>query len=178
MTVTLTRGEADPVDAVASRLDAFLAGAEAALIEFRRDLHAHPELGNTEFRTTQLIADQLLAAGLAPRVLPAGTGLVCDIGQGEYGQGEYGQREYVPGEYGRRGGRLGIRADIDALPIQETAHLPFRSVNPGISHACGHDVHATAVLGAGLFLAAEARSGHLVRPVRLLFQPADRKSVV
>ena len=76
MTVTLTRGEADPVDAVASRLDAFLAGAEAALIEFRRDLHAHPELGNTEFRTTQLIADQLLAAGLAPRVLPAGTGLV------------------------------------------------------------------------------------------------------
>jgi amidohydrolase len=164
MTVTLTRSEADPVDAIASRLDTFLVDEEAALIEFRRDLHAHPELGNTEFRTTEQIVRRLSEAGLNPRTLPAGTGVICDIGQGEYGSGENGRRG---------AGRLGIRADIDALPIQETAQLPFRSVNPGVSHACGHDVHAAAVLGAGLFLAAEARSGHLVRPVRLIFQPAE-----
>jgi amidohydrolase len=168
--MTLSRGEADPIDAVASRLDDFLAAGEAALIDFRRDVHAHPELGNTEFRTTQLIADQLLAAGLAPRVLPAGTGVICDIGQGEYGRsGPVGPGDRPPGRYGR----LGIRADIDALPIQETGHLPFRSVNPGISHACGHDVHTAAVLGAGLFLAQEAHAGRLVRPVRLIFQPAE-----
>ncbi|HEV2634294.1 MAG TPA: amidohydrolase [Actinocrinis sp.] len=175
MTVTLSRGEADPVDAVASRLDAFLAEGEAALIEFRRDVHAHPELGNTEFRTTQLIADRLLAAGLAPRVLPAGTGVICDIGQGEYGSGEYGPAgAHLPGERpAGRYGRLAIRADIDALPIQESGQLPFRSVNPGISHSCGHDVHTAVALGAGLFLAQEAHAGRLVRPVRLIFQPAE-----
>jgi amidohydrolase len=210
MKVTLPRGEADLVDAVASRLESFLASSETGLIEFRRDLHAHPELGNTEFRTTQLIADQLLAAGLAPRVLPSGTGVVCDIGQGDYGQLDRAQPDavtmnagatnyrrrrgdqpdsgpnaytpdaYTTAEYASDGypsagrfGRLGIRADIDALPIQETAQLPFRSVNQGISHACGHDVHAAAVLGAGLFLAQEAHAGRLVRPVRLIFQPAE-----
>jgi len=165
MKVTLPRGEPELIDGVAVRLEAFLAAGEAALIDFRRDVHAHPELGNTEFRTTRLIADQLLAAGLAPQVLAGGTGLTCDIGQGEFGRGG-------PNQVGRSG-RLAIRADIDALPIQETGQLPFRSVNDGISHACGHDVHAAAVLGAGLFLAQEAHAGRLVRPIRLIFQPAE-----
>ena len=164
MKVTLPRGEADLAGAVATRLEDFLAVGEAALIEFRRDLHAHPELGNTEFRTTQLIVDQLLAAGLAPRTLPSGTGVICDVGQGEYGPGDPSVR---------RPGRLAIRADIDALPIQETGQLPFRSVTPGVSHACGHDVHTAAALGAGLFLAGEAQAGRLTRPVRLIFQPAE-----
>ncbi|WP_425581279.1 M20 family metallopeptidase [Streptomyces sodiiphilus] len=125
------------------------------LIAFRRDLHMHPELGNQEIRTTAVIKERLERAGLAPRVLEAGTGLVCDI----------------PGSAG--GPALALRADIDALPIPDTKTVPYRSTVPGRAHACGHDVHATVVLGAGLVLAALAREGRLERPVRLLFQPAE-----
>ncbi|MER7969889.1 MULTISPECIES: M20 family metallopeptidase [unclassified Streptomyces] len=129
----------------------------AELVAFRRDLHMHPELGNQEFRTTAAIKDRLERAGLAPRVLPLGTGLVCDIGEWD-------------------GGRpmLALRADIDALPIPDTkSDCPYRSTVPDRAHACGHDVHTTVVLGAGLVLAELHRQGRLPRPVRLLFQPAE-----
>lgn len=150
-------------DAVSSRLSAFLGRREPELIRFRRDMHSHPELGRRELRTTGLIVEALRAAGLAPKVLPLGSGVICDIDPvfGESG----------PAEHPR--GRFALRADIDALPIQEASELPFRSVIEGVSHACGHDVHTTTVLGAGLFLAEEAQAGRLTRPVRLIFQPAE-----
>ncbi|MEU7565237.1 M20 family metallopeptidase [Streptomyces fradiae] len=127
------------------------------LVAFRRDLHMHPELGNQEFRTTAALKARLEAAGLHPRVLPAGTGLICDIGTWD------GHRPM-----------LALRADIDALPIPDTkADCPYRSTVPDRAHACGHDVHTTVVLGAGLVLADLHRQGLLPRPVRLLFQPAE-----
>ncbi|MFE1826772.1 amidohydrolase [Streptomyces yangpuensis] len=127
------------------------------LIAFRRDLHMHPELGHQEFRTTAAIKARLEKAGLRPRVLKSGTGLICDVGTWD-------------------GGRpmLALRADIDALPIPDTkTHVAYRSTFPDRAHACGHDVHTTVVLGAGLVLAELDRQGLLPRPVRLLFQPAE-----
>ncbi|MEJ8636961.1 MULTISPECIES: amidohydrolase [Streptomyces] len=129
----------------------------AELIAFRRDMHMHPELGNQEFRTTAAIKARLEKAGLKPRVLAVGTGLICDIGTLD---------ETRP--------LLGIRADIDALPIPDTKiGVPYRSTVPDRAHACGHDVHTTAVLGAGLVLADLDRQGLLPQPVRLIFQPAE-----
>ncbi|MGW0768409.1 M20 family metallopeptidase [Streptomyces sp. NPDC002676] len=134
----------------------------AELVAFRRDLHMHPELSNQEFRTTAAIKERLERAGLRPRVLSTGTGLVCDIGLAE-GEGE---RPAVP--------ILALRADIDALPIPDTkTDCPYRSTVPERAHACGHDVHTTVVLGAGLVLAELHALGLLPRPVRLLFQPAE-----
>ncbi|MET9569252.1 amidohydrolase [Streptomyces virginiae] len=127
------------------------------LIAFRRDLHMHPELGHQEFRTTAAIKARLEEAGLRPRVLKSGTGLICDVGTWD-------------------GGRpmLALRADIDALPIPDAkTHVSYRSTSPDRAHACGHDVHTAVVLGAGLVLAELDRQGLLPRPVRLLFQPAE-----
>jgi amidohydrolase len=135
----------------------------AELVAFRRDLHMHPELGNQEFRTTAAIKERLERAGLKPRVLPVGTGLVCDIGTNtDSGQWAGGPR------------MLALRADIDALPIPDTkSECPYRSSVPDRAHACGHDVHTTVVLGTGLVLAALHEQGLLPRPVRLVFQPAE-----
>ncbi|MFC0846560.1 MULTISPECIES: amidohydrolase [Streptomyces] len=129
----------------------------AELIAFRRDLHMHPELGNQEYRTTAAIKKRLEAAGLKPRVLDSGTGLLCDVGTW-------------------KGGRpmLAIRADIDALPIPDAkVNTPYRSTVPDRAHACGHDIHTTTVLGTGLVLAELDRQGLLPNPVRLVFQPAE-----
>ncbi|MGW3264581.1 amidohydrolase [Streptomyces sp. NPDC001056] len=132
----------------------------AELVAFRRDLHMHPELGNQEFRTTAAIKERLEKAGLRPRVLASGTGLVCDIGLTE------GERPAVP--------VLALRADIDALPIPDTkSDCPYRSTVPDRAHACGHDMHTTVVLGTGLVLADLHEKGLLTRPVRLIFQPAE-----
>ncbi|GEJ98200.1 amidohydrolase [Streptomyces sp. NPDC003388] len=132
----------------------------AELVAFRRDLHMHPELGNQEFRTTAAIKERLEQAGLRPRVLATGTGLICDIGLPE------GQRPTVP--------MLALRADIDALPIPDTkADCAYRSTVPDRAHACGHDMHTAVVLGAGLVLADLAAKKLLSRPVRLVFQPAE-----
>ncbi|MEU9736236.1 M20 family metallopeptidase [Streptomyces sp. NPDC048002] len=129
----------------------------AELVAFRRDLHMHPELGNQEFRTTAAIKERLERAGLRPRVLAVGTGLVCDIGNWDDG---------LPA--------LALRADIDALPIPDAkTDCAYRSTVPDRAHACGHDVHTTVVLGAGLVLAELHRQGLLPRPVRLIFQPAE-----
>jgi amidohydrolase len=132
------------------------------LIAFRRDLHMHPELGNQEFRTTAAIKARLEKAGLRPRVLDTGTGLVCDVGGGNLPE-----RDTVRP-------MLALRADIDALPIPDTkSSCAYRSTVPDRAHACGHDVHTTVVLGAGLVLAELDRQGRLPHPVRLIFQPAE-----
>ncbi|WP_329492130.1 amidohydrolase [Kitasatospora sp. NBC_01246] len=146
---------ARPVAALRDRV----AALEPELIAFRRDLHRHPELGRQEFRTTALLRDRLTAAGLAPRVLPGGTGMIVDI---------------VPEGAPRGAEFLAFRADIDALPIDDAkTDVPYRSTVAGRAHACGHDVHTSVVLGTALVLAEAARSGELRRPVRLIFQPAE-----
>ena len=133
-------------------LSAFLATHAQELIHLRRHLHAHPELGKAERQTTALVARRLEAVGLRPRLLPMGTGLVCDIGGGD-------------------GPTVALRADIDALPLQDEKDVAYRSTIPGVCHACGHDVHTTVLLGAGLALAQYA--GRLPGRVRLIFQPAE-----
>ena len=137
-------------------LDAFLGDHQPELIEFRRDLHAHPEIGYAEHRTTRRIALRLEAAGLKPAILPKGTGLIADIG---------GSRDDAPA--------VALRADIDALPIVDEKNVPYRSLNAGACHACGHDVHTSVLLGTGLFLARAASAGALPGKVRLIFQPAE-----
>jgi amidohydrolase len=145
------------VTSPAARVVELAAELDDELREIRRQIHANPELARMEHDTTALLLDRLRAAGLSPRPL-AGTGLVCDIGPD-------------PRERGRR--RIGLRGDLDALPVAETTGLPYASRRPGISHACGHDVHATVVLGAGLVLARLAEEGALPVGVRLIFQPAE-----
>ncbi|MET9128039.1 MULTISPECIES: amidohydrolase [unclassified Streptomyces] len=152
------------------------------LIAFRRDLHMHPELGNQEFRTTAALKARLEQAGLRPRVLAIGTGLICDIGIDDESTGT-DQRGGAP-DGARTGaqdgvvdggrGMLALRADIDALPIPDAkSDCAYRSTVPDRAHACGHDVHTTVVLGAGLVLADLHRQGLLPHPVRLIFQPAE-----
>ena len=141
------------VDRLNARVDAHV----DALIALRRDLHAHPEVGRTERHTTDVVRARLVAAGLRPRLLP-GTGLVCDLGPS-------------PVASGRR--RIAIRADLDALPVPDACGEPWQSTVHGVAHACGHDVHTAAVLGAGLVLAELAESGELAGGVRLIFQAAE-----
>ncbi len=121
------------------------------LVAWRRHLHANPELARHEYATTEFVAARLTAAGLVPKVLPRGTGLICDLGPSD-------------------GPRIALRADMDALPLQEMTGLPFASTVPGVSHACGHDAHTTVLLGAGLALASLPE---LPVGVRLVFQPAE-----
>jgi amidohydrolase len=131
-------------------LDSWLDEHGSGLITFRRELHQHPELGYAEHRTTTRLAETLSAAGLEPRRLPSGTGLYCDVGTGDR--------------------VVALRADIDALPLQDVKLVPYASAVPGVCHACGHDAHTTVVLGAALALAAgPARDGR----VRVIFQPAE-----
>ena len=114
-------------------LDQWLARGIGDLVAWRRHLHAHPELSRQEYATTDSLAGALRSAGLSPRILPGRSGLICDVGSGER--------------------TVALRADIDALPLVEDTDLDYRSVVPGACHACGHDVHTTALLGAALALA-------------------------
>jgi amidohydrolase len=122
------------------------------LVALRRDLHAHPELSWNEHRTTAQVAERLGEAGIAVTRIP-GTGLLADIG----GSGPL----------------VGLRADLDALPVEDTSGTPWASTNPGVAHACGHDVHTAGLVGAGLALAELHARGQLPGRVRLLFQPAE-----
>ena len=135
-----------------SRLSLALAPYADELLALRRDLHAHPELGHHEVRSTRLIGDRLIQAGLRPRFLP-GTGLLCDIGSD--------------------GPLIALRGDLDALPLPDLSGRPWASTIEGVSHACGHDVHTAGLLGAGLALADLHRAGQLPGRVRLIFQPAE-----
>jgi amidohydrolase len=143
-----------PVSDLPEDLDEFLSGHTQELIAFRRDLHAHPEVAHTERRSTAKVAQRLMAAGLRPRLMSAGTGMWADIGTGD-------------------GPMVALRADLDALPIPDEKNVPYRSTVPNACHACGHDVHTTVLLGTGLFLADRAARGLLPGRVRLLFQPAE-----
>lgn len=126
------------------------------LITIRRHLHAHPELSYLEFETSKFIQHQLSVLGIPFSVL-ATTGVVATI------------------EGNNPGKRIiALRADMDALPIKEENNVPYKSVNPGIMHACGHDVHTTCLLGAATIL-------HQLRnewegTVKLIFQPGEERN--
>ncbi|MET0467417.1 MAG: amidohydrolase [Aeromicrobium sp.] len=123
------------------------------LIELRRDLHAFPELSWQEERTTDLVFAWMDKLGLSPQRFD-GTGLSVDLGP-------------------TGGPIVALRADLDALPILDTTQDPWRSKNPGVAHACGHDVHISALIGAATALAAADRGVGLPYRVRLIFQPAE-----
>jgi amidohydrolase len=123
------------------------------LVGIRRDIHSHPELSNEEVRTAGLVADHLRKLGLEVRTGVAKHGVVGLL----KGAGE--------------GPCVAVRADMDALPIKELRSTPYRSQNPGVMHACGHDVHTTCALGLAELL---SRHKDQVRgSVKFLFQPAE-----
>jgi len=142
----------EPETPIADALAHAVATYDAELTDLRRDLHAHPELSWSEHRTTDLVAERLEKAGWSVTRLPA-TGVIADLGEGER--------------------RVALRADMDALPVEDEVPDPWRSTVAGVAHACGHDVHTTCVLGAGLALADLHRERPLPGRVRLLFQPAE-----
>jgi amidohydrolase len=123
------------------------------LVSIRRDIHAHPELGNQEHRTSALIAAVLDELGLQIQRQVGGTGIVATL------------RGAHPGR------TLALRADMDALPLSEQGEQPYRSCVPGVAHACGHDGHVAMALGAARVL--HGLRGRLHGNVRFLFQPAE-----
>lgn len=129
----------------------------AEVIQWRRHLHAHPELSYKEFNTAKFVSEKLRAMGLTPIEGIAGTGIVVLI------EGKSPSKKVVA-----------LRADMDALPIQETSDVPYKSQNPGVMHACGHDVHTTSLLGTAKIL--HTFRDQFEGTVKLLFQPGEEKN--
>lgn len=130
------------------------------MIAFRRVLHSLPELSGAEFVTTEMVAERLAVEGLIPHVLKTGTGLVCDLPL------------MVNPPVGTP--VVALRADIDALAMDDLKDVLYRSRHPGVAHACGHDVHTAALLGAALRLLElqDAVPGI----VRLIFEPSEESA--
>lgn len=124
-------------------------------VAFRRQRHEQPELGYEEYKTTEALRQKLQSWGVEILDTNLQTGLVATIGQGKTEQ------------------CIALRADIDALPIQEQSGLPFASQNPGVGHCCGHDLHMTALLYAAKLL--KKVEGEIPGRVLLIFQPAEEK---
>ena len=124
------------------------------LVDFRREVHANPELSFVEYQTTERILSRLRDAGLNPVALEE-TGAYVDIGTGPIA--------------------LALRADIDALPILEETGLEYASVVDGVAHACGHDIHTTVMLGVAKALKAMDDATGLGARIRVIFQPAEEK---
>ncbi len=154
-------------------LDKWLASHGAELVSVRRHIHANPELSGEEHATADYLAARLASAGLAPRFLPKGNGLICDIGPAGSDIGPAGSEIGAAGSAG--GPVVAVRADLDALPLPDVKDVPYRSTVDGVCHACGHDVHATVVLGTGLVIAHLAEQGLLPGRVRLLLQPSEER---
>ena len=131
------------------------------VIEWRHDIHQHPELANREFRTSRKVADHLESLGLAVETGIAYTGLAALI------------------EGGKPGPTVALRADMDALPVTEKTGLPFASTvrtqylgnDVGVMHACGHDAHVAILMGVAEFLVKNKQK--LNGNVLLIFQPAE-----
>lgn len=149
-------------EAALPRVTPLVTSLEPTLIAFRRDLHAHPELSYDEHRTTDRIVELLEAEGLQP-VRMENTGAYVDIGDGPL--------------------VLGLRADIDALPLPERTGLDYASVNEGVAHACGHDMHTSVMAGTAValhrILTGQAGPTFDDVPVggrvRVIFQPAEER---
>jgi amidohydrolase len=125
------------------------------IAEIRHQVHRHPELGFQEHETARLVAGRLRGLGIETRTGVAKTGVVGDLGEG--------------------GACIALRADMDALPIQEQNDVPYASEVPGVMHACGHDVHVAWLLGAAELLAEAHAAGRLPGRVRFLFQPSEEE---
>ncbi len=134
------------------RVDNGIARHAPTFIALRRDIHQHPELSFEEHRTSALVARHLRDWGYEVFTGIAGTGVVGRLKKGQGGK------------------TLGLRADMDALPIQETTGLPYASQNAGVMHACGHDGHTAILLAAARFLAED---GEFDGTLHLIFQPAE-----
>jgi amidohydrolase len=134
-------------------------GAEYAgdVVTLRRHLHMHPELSYQEFNTAKFVAEQLRSIGLSPHEGIAKTGVVVLI------EGKNPAHKVIA-----------LRADLDALPIQETNDVSYRSENPGVMHACGHDVHTSSLLGTAKIL-SQVRD-QFEGSVKLIFQPGEEKN--
>ncbi|GAB2479330.1 amidohydrolase [Algoriphagus taiwanensis] len=134
---------------------------ESKVIEWRRDFHQHPELGNKEFRTAKIVADHLRSLGMEVTEQVAVTGVVGVL------------------KGGKPGPMVALRADMDALPVTERNDLPFKSVNTatyngqetGVMHACGHDSHVAILMGVAEVLAG--MKDQLEGSVKFIFQPAE-----
>lgn len=122
---------------------------EAHLSSWRREIHRYPEPGFEEQRTSTRVAEILTGLGCRVRKGVGKTGVVAELGQGKP--------------------LIGVRADMDALPLQEENDVPYASERPGLMHACGHDAHTAMVLGVAMLLAKEQLKG----TVRFLFQPSE-----
>ena len=125
------------------------------LVALRRDLHAHPELAYKETRTAEIVARELAAYGLEVHRGLAGTGVVGVLRQGDSPRA------------------IGLRADMDALPLQEKNDFPYRSRHPGAMHGCGHDGHTAMLLGAARYLAQHRSTLDFSGTVYFIFQPAE-----
>ena len=125
---------------------------EKNIIDWRRDFHQYPELGFDEYRTSKIIGEALKEMGLAPQMNVGKTGVTADLTFGE-------------------GPTIALRADMDALPMQETSGLDFSSKHDGVMHACGHDGHMAMLLGAAKVLTQNGDSFN--GTVRFIFQPAE-----
>jgi len=133
-------------------MDSVASNIQERMVSIRRDLHRHPELSWQEQRTSARVCEVLQELGISYRAGVAGTGVLAEI----------------PGR--ETGPCVALRADLDALPIQEETELPFASEVPGVMHACGHDGHTSMLLGAAMELVG--REPPLL-PVRLIFQPGE-----
>lgn len=142
---------------VLETLDGLIAAELPRMVELRHDLHAHPQLGYEETYASARVQEHLKQAGVPFQAPVATTGVVGWI---------------LPDDKARGDAKaVGLRGDMDALPIQEETGLPYASQNPGLAHACGHDGHTAMLVGAARVLAKMRR--HLPRPVKLFFQPAE-----
>lgn len=141
-----------PPTRVDSLIETTVGESHDELIALRRDLHAHPELSWRELRTTALVAARLRRSGWRVTELPR-SGLLAEIGT--------------------VGPVVALRADLDALPVPDLTDDPWSSTVEGVTHACGHDVHTTSLVGAALALSRLHAEGLLPGRVRLLFQPAE-----
>lgn len=139
---------------LARQVDELSKQGAPAVVQWRRDLHAHPELGNCEQRTAGVVAEQLRAMG---------------IENIKTGVAKHGVVAVIVG--GKPGPTVALRADMDALPIEEHTGLPFASQNRGVMHACGHDAHTAILLGTAQVL-VKLRAG-IPGTVKLIFQPAE-----
>jgi len=137
----------------ALKIDQEIEKHKAEIIKIRRFIHMNPELSNREFETSKLVAAKLNSLGFEVKTGIAKTGVVALLRGGQPGP------------------TVAIRADMDALPIQETTNVPFKSLNPGVMHACGHDVHTSIALGVAMVLSniKDKIKGN----VKFIFQPAE-----
>ncbi|MDR6946140.1 amidohydrolase [Pseudomonas sp. 2957] len=161
LTLVASHASAATMDSARTRIAEQAQKLEPELLETRRDLHAHPELGNTEKRTAELVAKQLQAMGLEVKTGVARTGVVAIL------------KGALPGP------TVALRADMDALPVKEVSDLPFASKAKGtyldkevdVMHACGHDAHTAILLSAAKILTGMRDT--LPGTVVFYFQPAE-----